>query len=117
MVNSSWRCLEFKNRKQVGGLEKRVSFLKAKNKKSTFSFSGCRGREGASTVIVNLIDYMTRAAGAKNILLIDANLHRPVMHSSFNHQIGQGLTEILDGSVSWSDTPAGYGLRKGPFDL
>jgi capsular exopolysaccharide synthesis family protein len=103
MAKSFWRYPEFKNRRQIGDLEKRILLLSQKNDCTVFSFTGCRGGEGVSTILVNLGEYLAGTKSAKKILLIDANFKNPVLHEALNKTLGSGLAEILSGTSTWSD--------------
>ncbi|MGW8323827.1 MAG: tyrosine-protein kinase family protein, partial [Thermodesulfobacteriota bacterium] len=61
------------------------------------------GGEGVSSIIVNLADYVGKTESGKNILVIDGNFHRPVLHEAFDVSLGIGLIEILKGTAKWSD--------------
>jgi MinD-like ATPase involved in chromosome partitioning or flagellar assembly len=103
MAKSFWRCPEFKNRKQIGDLEKRILLLSQKNDCTVFSFTGCRGGEGVSTIIVNLINYLAATESEKKALVIDANFKAPVLHDALGKNLGHGLSDILKGTSTWSD--------------
>jgi capsular exopolysaccharide synthesis family protein len=103
MAKSFWRYPEFQNRRQIGDLEKRILLLDQKNECTVFSLTGCRGGEGVSTILVNLVNYLSGAGSAKKILLVDANFVNPVLHEVFDKNLGSGLAEILRGTSSWSD--------------
>ena len=103
MAKNFWRCPQFQNRKQIGDLEKRMGLLKQKNKSVLFSFAGCRGGEGVSTILMNLASYLASAEGEVKVLLVDANFTNPVLHEALDKGLGNGLSDILKGSSSWSD--------------
>jgi capsular exopolysaccharide synthesis family protein len=50
--------------------------------------------DGTSTIAANLGIYGAQG-GAKKILIIDANFHRPVMHKVFNIPEGPGFVDVL----------------------
>jgi len=103
MAKSFWHYPEFKNRRQIGDLEKRILLLSQKNDCTVFSFTGCRGGEGVSTILVNLVDYLAGTGSEKKALLVDANFKNPVLHEAQNKTLGNGLAEILKGTSTWSD--------------
>jgi capsular exopolysaccharide synthesis family protein len=51
--------------------------------------------EGKSTTVANLA--VAFAQTGKNVLLVDADLRRPMLHSLFRIERGEGLTEVLTG--------------------
>ena len=103
MAKGFWRHPKFGNRKQIGDLDKRMRLLKEKSECTTFSFNGCRGQEGVSSIVVNLVDYLSEVDGETKVLLIDANFGHPVLHEALDKSLGNGLAEILKGACSWSD--------------
>lgn len=103
MAKRFWRCPEFKNRKAVGDLEKKMIFLKQKGGSTVFNFCASRGGDGVSTIVVNLVNYISKAKSEKRILLVDANFQRPVLHNAFDAQLANGLTEVLKGAPPWSE--------------
>jgi len=102
MVKSFWQYPEFKNRRQIGDLEKRILLLSEKSECTVFSLVGCRGGEGVSTILVNLVDYFS-GGSEKKVLIVDGNFRNPVLHEVFDKSLGNGLAEILKGTSSWSD--------------
>lgn len=103
MAKGFWHYPEFGNRKQIGDLEKRMRLLKEKSECTSFSFNGCRGREGVSSIVVNLVDYLTRVDSDTKVLLVDANFSHPVLHEGLDKGLGNGLAEVLRGTSTWSD--------------
>jgi Mrp family chromosome partitioning ATPase len=81
-----------------------MDLLKQKNDSALFSFTGCRGGEGVSTILVNLAIYLASSEGDSKVLLVDANFTNPVLHDALDTGIGNGLSDILKGSSSWSDS-------------
>jgi len=104
MAKNFWRYPQFHNRKQIGDLHKRMDLLKQKNDSALFSFTGCRGGEGVSTILMNLATYLASSEGDSKVLLVDANFTNPVLHDALDKDIGNGLSDILKGSSSWSDS-------------
>jgi len=103
MAKSFWRYPEFKNRRQIGDLEKRILLLSQKSECTVFSLAGCRGGEGVSTILVNLVAHFSGTGSARKVLIIDANFRNPVLHEVFDKTLGAGLAEVLRGTSSWSD--------------
>jgi polysaccharide biosynthesis transport protein len=57
-------------------------------------------REGKTTVAVNIAVSLTEQGGAGSVLLVDADLRRPQVHSSLHMSRGPGLTELLARDVA-----------------
>ena len=51
-------------------------------------------KEGASTIAFNLASALTKDKGCR-VLLVDANLRHPVVHSTFNIPPSPGLVEVI----------------------
>ena len=88
-----WRFLDFGDIKQTGDLYRKIDNLRKNSK--VFNFVSSREGEGVSTIVINLVNYMLYREDGNNILLIDANLHHPVLHAGFNHTQKKGLAEVL----------------------
>lgn len=63
--------------------------------------------EGKSSVIANLA--VTMAMAGRNVVLIDADLRRPVQSKLFDLMGGAGLTDVLSHSVELEDVLQPYG--------
>lgn len=57
--------------------------------------------EGRSTLVSNLA--LIYAHSGKRVLLVDADFHRPVLHSLFDLPPGDGLAAVLAGNVDLND--------------
>lgn len=99
---SGGRFLDLKNRQQTGDLEKKILYYKQKNNYKVFNFTSCRGKDGVSTVLANLINYFKLQKSDKKILIIDANFQRPSLHEIFGVANMQGLTDALSNVESYS---------------
>ena len=75
--------------------------IKEKNLKSILMTSALE-QEGTSTIIANLGICLTHKAGCK-VLIIDANLRNPSMHTAFKVSNNQGLSDILEGKSSFEE--------------
>jgi len=62
-------------------------------------FVGTQPGAGLSSVVENLGSSM--AMQGRRVLIVDANLRRPVMHNRFSRDVTPGLTEVLTGAISW----------------
>jgi capsular exopolysaccharide synthesis family protein len=77
-----------------------INFLLSDQKNNqTFIVTSPIDGEGKSTVITNLA--VSMAQQKKKVLLIDANLRNPVLHSFFNISNKEGLTDVLTGRKSF----------------
>jgi capsular exopolysaccharide synthesis family protein len=70
----------------------------------SFLFTSPQPRDGKSTTVSNLGIVLARDFG-KKILLIDADLYRPTLHSLFNKENENGLAEVLLGSSELLNSP------------
>ncbi|SDT86238.1 CpsD/CapB family tyrosine-protein kinase [Desulfobacula phenolica] len=92
--SSAWRFLNLKNKKQTGDLYKKILFFNKKNGFKAFNFISSRSKEGVSTVVANLVNYVASQTTTKKILVIDANLQSPKLHTIFN--ISNKAPDLVD---------------------
>ncbi|MFH1201739.1 MAG: GNVR domain-containing protein [Candidatus Omnitrophota bacterium] len=59
-------------------------------------------REGKSLTVANLA--MAIAQRGKRVILIDADLRRPILHNLFGLKVGSGLTDILSGKAKFNES-------------
>src|SRR3990172_8512409 len=78
-----------------------------------FLITSSRPREGKSTVAVNLA--CSLPALGKRVLLVDADLRRPVLHRFFRIDNEVGLTDVLEGRKRLED--ACHAFASGPMVL
>ena len=70
-----------------------INFMSVDEKVKTIAFTSANISEGKSTVTANVA--ITMAQAGKKVLLIDADLHRPTMHQTFELRNAVGLTTVL----------------------
>jgi capsular exopolysaccharide synthesis family protein len=68
----------------------------------TLTITSAAQGEGKSTTIADLA--IALANGGSTVLLVDADLRRPVIHQMFACQQSPGLAEIIKDSTSWRQT-------------
>lgn len=106
-LKSRWNMLDLKNKKQTGDLYKKILYLNKKNDAKAFCFTCTRGKEGVSTILANLVDYIRNQASNKKILLIDANTQSPHLGKIFNMSgLQYGLIDVLDKRIGLRDAIA-----------
>ena len=101
LPSPDWHFLDFGDIKQTGDLYHKIAGLR-KNFK-VFNFVGSQAGEGVSTIIINLVNCMLPREDGNTILLIDANLHNPVLHAGFNQPQNMGLAAVLCNTCSCSE--------------
>lgn len=67
----------------------------------TLAVTSCRPQEGKTTTCSNLA--LSIAQTGKRVMLIDGDLHRPMLHRTLCIERRAGLTSILVGECSWRD--------------
>ena len=70
-----------------------IDFTSVDHQIKALAFTSANISEGKSTVTVNVA--VTMAQAGKKVLLIDADLHRPTLHQTFDIPNRVGLTTIL----------------------
>ena len=70
-----------------------IDFTSVDHQIKALAFTSANISEGKSTVTVNTA--VTMAQSGKKVLLIDADLHRPTLHQTFDIPNRVGLTTIL----------------------
>lgn len=78
-----------------------IKFMMSEQQSRTFLITSSSDGEGKSMVATNLA--VSMAQQKKKVLLIDANLRRPALHSFFKTANAEGLTDVLTGRLSFSE--------------
>jgi capsular exopolysaccharide synthesis family protein len=82
-------------------IQTNIKFSMAEEKSRTFLITSPCDGEGKSTTAANLA--VTIAQQKEKVLLIDANLRKPSLHSFFKTSNANGLTDVLNGKISFYD--------------
>lgn len=83
------------SRKQLAELKKKMDLFFKKQAAKVFCISGCRGGEGVSTIIANLVQYLTTESDQSKTLIIDAQRQHPVLHNIWNVDNSPGIFDNL----------------------
>jgi len=67
------------------------------------TFAGCREGDGASTMALNFACAFA-SYSSRSVLLVDGNLRNPVLHLQFSTNGKGGLTDLVEGTVSITET-------------
>ncbi len=78
---------------QFRNIRTNISFMNVDKEIKTIAFTSAMASAGKSTVSANVA--ITMAQAGKKTILIDADLRRPTLHSTFNVSNVQGLTTLL----------------------
>ena len=89
-------------------LRTNLQFLNLDGKTRTILFTSAGPEEGKSTVMVNLGAALSEMG--KKVLLIEADLRKPVLDKYFKVSPGKGISGVLTGNVSLEEAvqPTGY---------
>ena len=78
-----------------------VEFIATEQKMKVIAVTSSSMREGKTTVISNLA--MTTAQIGKKVLLIDADLRKPMINTIFGIEREPGLSDIILGNYNWDE--------------
>lgn len=82
-------------------IQTNIKFSVADQKNRIFLITSPGSGEGKSTSAANLA--VSMAQQKKKVLLIDANLRNPVLHTIFNIPNSDGLTDVLKGKITFEE--------------
>jgi polysaccharide biosynthesis transport protein len=95
-------------------LRTNIQFASMDRKVKSILFSSAGLGEGKSTCVTNLA--ITLAQEGQRVLLVDADLRRPIVHQRFGLERVPGLADALVGSSSWrSHVRSATDLMLGPM--
>ncbi len=66
------------------------------------AFAGCRAGNGASTMAFNFASAFA-ANSSRSVILVDGNLHDPVLHHQFTVKKKKGLSDLVTGRMDVDD--------------
>lgn len=76
--------------------------------------TSCQPREGKTTTCANLATIIAQAG--RNVLLVDADLHRRMVRRIFDLPLHAGLTNVLTGEVAWQEAVQVPVVNGAPID-
>ena len=104
---------ESKISEQFRTIQTNIKFSTAQQKNQIFLITSPGDSEGKSTTSANLA--VSMAQQKAKVLLIDANIRKPSLHSFFKLSNSTGLTDVLTGKVSFFEAIQHTGI--GRLDL
>jgi len=84
-------------------LRTNLQYSTVENDLKTIVMTSSGPKEGKSTTVANLAIAMAKAG--RKVILLDADLRRPVIHSVFGHDKENGITNYLMGMISYEELP------------
>jgi len=91
-------------------LRTNIQFSSVDKELKTIVVTSSKSKEGKSSIASNLA--YSFAESGKNVLLIDCDLRKPMIHRNFNMSNLKGLTNILIGEKSFSEVVSIHEKRK-----
>lgn len=82
-------------------LRTNIQFATAERQARVLLFTSAGLGEGKTTTVVNLA--ITMAQDGKRVLLVDADLRRPLVHARLGLERAPGLSDVLVGGLPWRE--------------
>lgn len=82
-------------------LRTNIQFAAAERQAKTLLFTSAGLGEGKTTTVVNFA--LTVVQDGKRVLLVDADLRRPLVHARLGLERAPGLSDVLMGGVPWRE--------------
>jgi capsular exopolysaccharide synthesis family protein len=98
-------------RDAIRGLRTVIDLTNLRRPVRSLLFTSANPSEGKSTTAAHLATSIAEIG--KKVLLIDADLRRPTVHTNFNLSSDRGLSDVLMGKLPWRDAI----IRVGPQEL
>jgi len=111
---SKWRFLNLRSKKQTGDLYKNILNANRKKDAKSFCFTSSLPKEGVTTILANLLDYVRQQGTSKRVIVIDANVNHPNLNAVFGLPANcQGLKDVMARRVDLQSAliPVGPGFR------
>lgn len=89
----------------------RLIFSLPVGERKVIGVTSCNPGEGKTTTAVNMATAM--ATAGKKVLLIDADIHRPMVHRAFSQDAEPGLTNLLANGSSFEEVVRHYQFPQG----
>lgn len=98
----------FRTKEAYKSLRTNIQFLLINEKSNVIVFTSANVGEGKSTTTVNTA--ITMAEAGARVLIVDADLRRPVLHKMMNIELTPGLTNLFSGKNSLREVirPSNY---------
>lgn len=126
---STWKCPDLTGTKEIGTLWSHIDMAAKTKDFNKINFVSSRSGEGTSTIIFNLARFINENKLVNNVLIIDANLRRPVLNQPFGLPLSPGLSDVLMKKAEYQEVihrvtssnlsiiPAGALSSESPFQI